>query len=270
MKNIKKHLHLLIALALVLGFFWSCEEDVTIGNLAVDMKYKDQKQTVVTGLSARVGEFQFSKSSLPLTFEIIGMSEKNGGSIAELTEQIKVPIYTQGVTQVESEEIRASKRDTVMLPAVEVEKNTGDFIIHGGNHIKEGSYSFDLKITNISGEAILNEGFILEVLPHAIFSSSNFGGSPTIEKVADSPNQIVFKAFDVAADTVITADKFHFMTSREDGFVGVFAGDTSEGEVWNVQFPLLPSNTIVSFAEKEARINFALGVQGKYVIKLYK
>lgn len=270
MKDIKKHLQLLFALALVLGFSWSCEEDVTVGNLAVDMKYKDQKQTVVTGLSSRVGEFQFSKSSLPLTFEIIGVVEKDGGSIAEITEEVKVPIYTQAVTLVESEDIKASKRDTVLLPAVQVEEHTGDFIIHGGNNIKEGIYTFDLKITNVSGDVDLTEAFILEVLPFTVFEFNNFGGTPTIERVGDSPHQIIFKAYDVAADTVIMADEFHLMTSREDGFVGVFAGDTEQGEEWDVQFPVLPASTTVTFEGKVARINFALGVPGKYVIKLYK
>lgn len=271
MKIFRKYLPLYIAALFFTLSFSSCEEDITVGNLAVDMKYKDKKQTAVTGISARVGEFQFSKSSLPLTFEIVSVVEENGGSTAEIFESIKVAIYTDAVSQLESDEIKASKQDTVMLPAVEVETHTGDFIIHSGNNIQEGTYVFDMKVTNVSGEVILSEAFVLEILPYTVFWFNNFGGTPTIERISDSPNQILFKAYDVANNnTEITADKYDFMTDRESGFEGIFAGDTDQGELWDVQFPVWPASTKVNINGKTANMNFALGVPGNYVIKLYK
>lgn len=254
----------------VFGVLSSCNEDIQIGNLAVDMKYKDTKQFVITGLDARVGEFVFSKSSLPLTFEIENVTEANGGSTKELFEEIKVVIYTNASSPTDSEEMKKEKRDTVLLPALEIEKHTGIFVLHEGNKIKEGTYSFDVKITNVSGEVMLSDALVLEVLPYKIFSFREFGGAPTIEHVADSPNQIVFKAFDLENDTIIPAENFNFMEDRSSGFEGVFAGDTPEGEIWNIEFPLKQTETRVVINGKSMYLNFALGVPGKYVINMYK
>lgn len=248
----------------------SCDQDIQVGNLAVDMKYKDQKQSVVTGLDARVGEFVFSKSSLPLTFEIEGVFEEDGASTAELSEIIKVPIFTEAVSSDDSEEMRVQKRDTVLLPAVEIEKHTGVFVVHGGNNIKEGKYHFNVKVTNVSGNVVLNDVFILEVLPHYLFSFSNFGGTPTIVRVADTPHQIVFKAYNAQTNEAIPAENFHFMDGRENGFKGIFAGDTSEGELWNVAFPVKPADTQLDIEGQRMYMDFALGIPGKYEIKLYK
>ena len=255
---------------MIVGFS-SCEEDITVGNLAVDMKYTDQKQSVVTGIAERVGEFQFSKSSLPLTFEIINVVELNGGSTAEVFEELKVAVYSDAITNIESDEFKESKLDTVILPAVEIEKHTGQFIVHAGNNLKNGSYLFDVKITNVSGELILKEAIILEVLPHNVFDFENFGGTPEIERVGDTPHQILFKIHDLANDgALIPGNKIHCLTSRETGFKGIFAGDSDEGERWDVEFPLLKTSSVINMDGRNATLEFALGVPGNYVITLYK
>ena len=249
---------------------WGCEESDTQGTLSVDIKYEDKKQTIVTSLGDEMGVFLTSKSSLPIKFEIESVTAENGSSTDALFELIEVPIYIQKITGEESAEALALKTKIANLPAVSVGEFTGKLIVREGNNIAADNYHFNIKVTNVSGSAILDDALILEVKDFDIIGFSGFqSGVPVIERVGDSPNQIVFTAYDENAE-VIPADAIDFVTDRADGFKGIFVDDLAEGEVWKVDFPVRPSNTSVSLNGETRSINFALGKPGSYKVTFYK
>lgn len=264
----KKILYTLIAFCTI-GIL-GCEESDTQGTLSVDIKYKDKKQTIVTSLGDELGEFLTSKSSLPIKFEIESVTSENGSSTDALFELIEVPIYTQTITGNESEEALALKTKIANLPAVSVGEFTGKLIIREGNNIAADKYHFNIKVTNVSGSAILDDALILEVKDFDIIGFSDFQtGVPVIERVGDSPNQILFTALDENG-VVIPATAIDFVAERAKGFKGIFVDDTAEGELWNVDFPVRPADTYVYLNEDERYINFALGKPGSYKVTFYK
>ncbi|MEQ9289070.1 MAG: DUF5007 domain-containing protein [Cyclobacteriaceae bacterium] len=249
---------------------WGCEDSVTEGTLSVDIKYKDKKQTIVTSLGDELGEFLTSKSSLPIKFEIAGVAAENGSSTEPLFAMIEVPIFTQEVTGNETSEALALKTKRVSMPAVSIGEYTGKLIVREGNSIAADKYHFDIKVTNVSGSAILDDALILEVKDFDIIGFSDFqSGVPVIERIADSPNQILFTAYDEDA-AVIPAESIDFVARRDRGFKGIFVDDTNNGELWQVDFPVRPADTYVYLNEDERYINFALGKPGSYKITFYK
>ena len=249
---------------------WSCQEADTEGTLSVDIKYLDKKQTIVTGLGDELGEFLTSKSSLPIRFEIVNVVSENGNSTEALFEEVKVPIIKQELNGNESAEALALKTDTVLLPAVSIEEFTGRLKVRERNNLISDKYHFDIKVSNVSGSTILEDALILEVKDFDIISFSEFeSGVPVIERVADTPNQILFTAFDETG-APIPAESIDFVTDRASGFKGIFVDDTPEGELHNVSFPVLPASTTVTLSGDNRFINFALGKPGSYKITFYK
>ncbi len=248
---------------------WACEQDDTSGTLSVDIKYLDKKQTTVTGLGGLFGEFLPSKSSLPIKFEIINVVAENGSSTEAVFEEVDVPTFIKKVTGQETPAELALKVDTVKLPAVSIEEFTGQLNVREGNRLLADKYHFDIKVSNVSGSAILKDALILEVKDFEIFGFSDFqGGAPVIERIGDSPDQILFTAFDEGV--VIPADEIDFVAQRKRGFKGIFVDDMPEGELWSVSFPVLRSNTFVYLKGEQREIDFALGKPGNYKITFFK
>ncbi len=263
----KKIRNILVACCVV--FAIGCDQSDTEGTLSVDIKYKDKKQTIVTGLGDELGEFLPSKSSLPIRFEIVGVRAENGSSTAALEEMVEVPVYSSEITGNETPEALALKTNIVLLPAVSISEYTGELVVREGNAILADKYHFDIKVTNVSGSAILEDALILEVKDFDVLSFSDFqGGAPVIEKVADSPNQILFTAFEEGVQ--IPSDSIDFVAERARGFKGIFVDDTAEGELWKVDFPVRPADTYVYLHGDQRYINFALGRPGSYKITFYK
>lgn len=264
MKNI---IYVLVGLCLM-GTL-ACEQDDSSGTLSVDIKYLDKKQTTVTGLGDRLGTFLPSKSSLPIKFEIVNVTAENGSSTESIFELIDVPIFTRSINGNETPAELALKIDTVKQSAVGIEEFTGVLNVREGNQIIADKYHFDIKVSNVSGSAILKDALILEVKDFEIFGFSDFqGGAPVIERIADSPNQILFTAFDEGI--VIPSDSIDFVAQRARGFEGVFVDDMPDGELWSVNFPVRRSDTFVYLKGDQRYIDFALGKPGSYKITFFK
>ncbi len=263
----------------VFTIFWlySCVDIPEPGSLAPDINYKNRKQYAIAGMKETIGEFQFSSSTLPLKFEIVHVSETSGGDVSALREMIDVIRYTEPVTGDETEEELLLKTDTVELPAVSVNEDTGQIEVQEGNNIATGEYHFDIKISNTSGSRTIEDAIIIEFKEYEVVSwSSGMAQEPVIERVADSPDQILFVGY--LDGVALPGDRIDFTKSRSMGFKGVFVDDTAEGEIWRVDFPVQKSETYCTWAivdgenvsyESES-FNFILGRPGSYIIRLYK
>ncbi len=248
----------------------SCEQSGTEGTLSVDIKYKDKKQTIVTGLGDKLGDFLTSKSSLPIKFEIDNVVSENGTPTDALFEMIKTPVVIHKLNGNETPAALALKTDTVMLPAVSIEEFTGKLLVLEGNHLISDTYHFDVKVTNVSGSMVLEDALILEVKDFNVLDFSDFQtGAPVIERVGETPHQILFKAYNEDMQE-IPSDSIDFIGERASGFRGIFVDDTPEGELWNVDFPVRPASTYVYLNGDQRFVNFALGKPGNYKITFYK
>ncbi len=269
----------MVALTAILAF--SCVEIPEPGSIAPDIKYENRKQLAISGMQQNIGSFEVSTSTLPLTFNIVSTSETNGQDISALSEEIPVIQYTKTLTGSETAAELALITDTVMKPALSVNEFTGEIEIQEGNNIPAGEYHFDIKVANTSGSVVLEDAIVIEFKEYEIASwSRGMSQEPVIERVGDSPNQIIFKGF--LNGEALHGNMIDFTKNRSEGFVGTFVDDTAEGEVWNVDFPVNYSNTyctwkVVETAEGVETVsyvsenfNFVLGRPGNYVIKLYK
>ncbi len=263
----------------VFAIFWlcSCVDIPEPGSLAPDINYKNRKQYAIAGMKQTIGEFQFSSSTLPLKFEIVQISETGGKDVSALSEMVQVVRYTEPITGDEMEDELLLKTDTVELPAVSVNEDTGQIEVQEGNSIPTGEYHFDIKISNTSGSKTIEDAIIIEFKEYEMVSrSAGMAQDPVIERVADSPDQILFVGY--LDGVALPGDRIDFTKSRSMGFKGVFVDDTAEGEVWRVNFPVQQSDTYCTWAivDGEAvsyeseNFNFILGRPGSYVIRLYK
>ncbi len=259
----------------------SCEEIPEPGSIAPDIKYKNRKQFAISGMKQTIGRFEVSTSTLPLEFSIVNISETDGKDASALTEEVPVVIYTEAIDGNESAEELAMKTKTVMQPAVSVNQYTGQIEILEGNNITAGEYHFDIEISNSSGSRILKDAIIIEFKEFDLISSSSgMAQKPVIERIGDTPNQILFVGH--LNGEALHGNRIDFTKKRSEGFAGTFVNDTPEGEVWNVDFPVLESKTYctwkvienvggvetTSFVSED--FEFVLGRPGSYVIKLYK
>lgn len=259
----------------------ACTKIPPEGSIAPDINYKNRKQNAISGLQQNIGDFQASTSTLPLNFEIMEIRELNGKTVSALTEEIPVVRFNQAVVGNESPEELLLKSDTVMIPAVSINKNTGRLEIQEGNQIPAGEYHFDIQVSNQSGSTLLKDALVLEFKEFDVKSwSSGMAKQPEIERVADSPNQIRFVGY--LNDQPLGGDFIDFTKDRSAGFKGKFVNDGSDGEIWSVNFPVKESDTyctwkmvnIVNGVEEVSyesfNFNFVLGLPGSYVIRLYK
>lgn len=264
---------------LLLIMFWMgrCTDIPEPGSLAPDISYKNRKQYAIAGMKETIGVFQVSTSTLPLTFEITEISEAEGNDISALTDSVRIVQYTEPVTGNESEEELILKMDTVLMPAVSVNQHTGEIEVQEGNNIVAGEYHFNIKVSNTSGSKILEDAIIIEFNEYELVSwSSDMAQEPVIERIADTPNQILFVGH--LDDEVLPGDRIDFTKNRSQGFAGTFVDDTDEGEVWSVDFPVEESDTYCTWAitdgaslrYESANFSFILGRSGSYEIHLYK
>jgi hypothetical protein len=259
----------------------SCTKIPNEGSIAPDVSYKDRKQYAISGLQQSIGTFKVSTSSLPINFEIIGISELSSKDINALTEKVPVVRYKEPIVGNETPAELLLKTDTLMVSAVSINKYTGQLEVLEGNNIPAGEYHFDIKVTNQSGSKILKDALVVEFKEFEVKTwSTGMKKQPEIERVGDSPNQIRFVGY--LNDAPIAGDQIDFTKNRATGFKGTFVDDTSEGEVWNVKFPVKVSDTFcswkivktvngleeVSYASEN--FNFVLGRPGSYIIRLYK
>ncbi|MFT3701737.1 MAG: DUF5007 domain-containing protein [Agriterribacter sp.] len=251
------------------------------GSIAPDIIYKNRKQYAISGLQLNIGEFQSSTSTLPLKFEIAAIREPGGKPISALTDEIPVIRYKEAITGDESAEELALKSDTVMIPALAINENTGVLEIQEGNKIPAGEYHFDIKVSNKSGERLLTDALVVEFKEYDILSwSSGMAQQPEIERVGDSPNQILFVAYQDGQ--ALPGDYIDFTKDRASGFKGTFANDTEDGELWNVNFPVKQADTwatwkvvtnvggVEQVSYEAYDFNFVIGIPGSYVVRLYK
>ena len=259
----------------------ACTKIPQEGSIAPDINYKNRKQYAISGLQQNIGDFQASTSTLPMNFEIIGIRELKGQGVSALTDEVPVIRFNEAIVGDESQEELLLKSDTVMIPAVGINKNTGRLEIQEGNLIPAGEYHFDIQVSNQSGSKLLKDALVLEFKEFNVESwSSGMAKQPEIERVADAPNQIRFVGY--LNDQPLPGDYIDFTKSRAAGFKGKFVNDTNEGEIWSVNFPVKESDTyctwkrvdIVNGVEQVSyesfNFNFILGLPGSYVIRLYK
>ncbi len=271
---------LLIAI-LLLATFTGCQEDIKVGTLSVDMKYFDKKQETTVGFSGEFGSFYFSKSSLPIEFSIENVTEEGGGSIKELSDMVRISIYDQIVVSGDSDAAKEMKNDSIDVPAVEIDKYTGELIVHNNNKVLPGTYHFNVGLSNVSGFKVLEDALILKMNAFTMpWFSTDLGGKPEINYLGASPEQIVFKIYRYNIETKVfdmlsTVD--HFFIKRSD-FEGndhsyILEDTHHAGETWQVQFPISFDGSFYdiedgSYKDKGgAEIDF--GQPGNYEVKIF-
>lgn len=261
------------------GLLHSCTKIPQEGSIAPDIIYKNRKQYAISGIEQNIGDFQASTSTLPLKFEIVNIRELTGKPVAALNEEIPVVRYTEPVTGRETPAELLLKTDTVMVPAVTINPYTGRMEILEGNHIPAGEYHFDIQVGNQSGSRVLQDALVIEFKEHEVKSfAAGMLKQPEIERVGDTPNQIRFVGY--LNGSPVGGDQIDFTRNRAAGFKGTFVDDTSNGEIWSVNFPVKESDTyctwkIVNPGTNEIsyeghNFNFVIGLPGSYVIRLYK
>lgn len=251
------------------------------GSIAPDVIYKNRKQYAISGLQLNIGDFQSSSSTLPLKFEIIAIREPGGKPTTALSDEIPVIRYKEAITGNESAAELALKSDTVMVPALAINENTGVLEIQEGNKIPAGEYHFDIQVSNNSGVRLLTDALVVEFKEFDILSwSSGMAQAPEIEKVGDEPNQIRFVAY--LDGQPLAGDYIDFTKDRAAGFKGTFADDAEDGEIWKVNFPVKQADTWATWKVvtevggveqvnyESYNFNFVIGIPGSYVVKLYK
>ena len=259
----------------------ACTKIPQEGSIAPDIIYKNRKQFAISGLQLNIGEFQPSTSTLPLKFEVIEIREPGGKPVSALSDEIPVIRYKEAVTGNESAEELALKSDTVMVPAVRINENTGVLEIQEGNKIPAGEYHFDIQVSNQSGIKLLEDALVVEFKETDILAwSSGMAKQPEIERVGDAPNQIRFVAH--IDGQPLSGEYIDFTKDRAAGFKGTFDNDTEEGEIWKVNFPVKAADTYATWkvvtevggveqvTYESFNFNFVIGLPGSYVVRLYK
>ncbi|WP_025764194.1 DUF5007 domain-containing protein [Dyadobacter tibetensis] len=282
-KNTLKHYWKLFFLVGFIVSLSGCEEIPGEGSLAPDIGYKNRKQYAVSGLTQNVGDFLTSSSTLPLHFEIVNITETNGQDISPLNEELEVIRYKEALVGNESVEELKLKSEIVRQPAITINPNTGTLELLEGNKIPAGEYRFDVQVSNTSGSRIIKDAIIIEFVEFEVTSwSSGMISPPQIERVADTPNQILFVGY--LDGKQLPGNRIDFTKDRSLGFKGTFVDDNEQGELWNVSFPVKNANTycswkIIADQDEDGKeeisyvsenFNFVLGVPGSYVIRLYK
>lgn len=267
-----------ISLILLVTVLFGCVEIPNPGSIATDVRYVNRTQFAISGNPMVIGEFNLSTSTLPVSFNILEIKEANGGSIDALSETIPVMVYTEKIIGDETEEELALKSATIEMPALSIDEFTGQITVRKGNSIPVGVYSFDIEITNTSGSKVLEDAIIIEFKEYEVSSyASSMAKEPIIERVADSPNQILFVGY--INDTPLHGNMIDFTEDRESGFEGIFVNDSQNGELWSVTFPVVPSTTTCNWKmiDEEgvitydgASFDFTIGRPGSYVVRIYK
>lgn len=267
--------------AFVILLTGACTKIPQEGSIAPDVNYKNRKQDAISGLQQNIGDFNASTSTLPLKFEIVEIRERNGKTVKALSDELPVIQYKAAIVGNETPEELLLKSDTVMVPAVRINENTGKLEVQEGNHIPAGEYHFDIQISNQSGSKLLKDALVVEFKEYEIKSwSSGMAKEPVIERVGDAPNQILFVGYQ--DDQPLPGSFIDFTKNRSSGFKGTFVNDTDEGEIWSVKFPVKESDTYCTWKVVENiggvdvvsyvsyNFKFTLGLPGSYVIRLYK
>lgn len=278
--KVKKTMLILFAVGLLLSLY-GCTEVPSLGSIAPDIRYKNRKQYTISGTQQEIGEFLSSTSTLPLNFELVRVWETNGGEVSALNEELPIVSYNTAIVGGESEEELRLKSDTVLRPAITLNAFSGKIEIVKGNNIPAGEYHFDIRVSNSSGDLVLNDAIVIEFIEHEVKAwSSGMERPPEIERIADSPNQIRFVGHLQGAP--LGGDRIDFTVNRSTGFKGRFMDDTPDGELWGVDFPVLAADTYCTWQLQQEvngatttsyvteNFNFVLGRPGSYVIKLYK
>lgn len=267
-----------------IGFFVllsGCVEIPGEGSLAPDIGYKNRKQYAISGLTQNIGDFLSSSSTLPLRFEIVNITATNGQDVAALKEKLPVVRYKQAIVGNESAEELKLKTEVVQQPAISINPNTGKIELLEGNKIPAGEYRFDIQVSNSSGQKVLEDAIVIEFVEFEVSSwSAGMKSPPKIERVANTPNQILFVGY--LDGKKLPGDRIDFTTNRNTGFKGTFVDDNDQGELWKVSFPVKQSKTycswkVITNVGGNEQVNyvsenfdFVLGVPGSYVIRLYK
>ncbi|MEC5143160.1 DUF5007 domain-containing protein [Chitinophaga sp. 212800010-3] len=259
----------------------ACTKIPQEGSIAPDVSYKNRKQYAVSGLQLNIGDFQASRSTLPLKFEIVDLRELHGQKTDALKEKIPVVRYKEPIVGNETPAELQLKSDTVMTQAVSINQYTGKLEILEGNHIPAGEYHFDIRISNQSGSKMLKDALVVAFKEFDVKSwSSKMAKQPEIERIGDAPNQITFVGY--LNGKPLSGDYIDFTKNRSAGFKGTFVNDTKDGEIWSVGFPVKESDTYCTWklvdttggVEKvtyEAyNFNFVIGLPGNYVVRLFK
>lgn len=279
MTHSNKIFQLLTACTLLLA--GACTKIPQEGSIAPDITYKNRKQYAVSGLQLNIGDFQSSTSTLPLKFEIVEIREPGGKPTTALNDEIAVISYKEAIVGNESAEELALKSDTVMVPALRINENTGVLEIQEGNKIPAGEYHFDIQVSNQSGSKVLTDALVVEFKETDILAwSSGMAKQPEIERVGDTPNQIRFVAY--LDGQPLSGEYIDFTKDRQAGFKGTFVNDTEEGEIWSVKFPVKEADTYATWkivtdnggteevSYESYNFNFVIGLPGSYVVRLYK
>ncbi|RYY37406.1 MAG: DUF5007 domain-containing protein [Sphingobacteriaceae bacterium] len=270
-----------LAMAVVGGMLLisACKKVPNEGSIAPDISYKNRKQYAISGLQQNIGNFQASTSTLPLNFEVVEVRELAGNATAALTEDIPVVRYKEALTGNETPAELALKTDTVMTPAISINKYTGQLEILEGNKIPAGEYHFDIKVSNQSGGKVLKDALVIEFKEFEVKTwSAGMKQQPVIERVGDTPNQIKFVGY--LNNKALAGDAIDFTKERSAGFKGTFVNDAADGEIWDVKFPVKESDTYCTWKATDPatgtvsyvseNFNFVIGLPGNYVIRLYK
>lgn len=262
-------------------FLAGCVEIPAEGSLAPDIGYKNRKQYAVSGLTQNIGDFLSSSSTLPLRFEIVNITETSGKDVSALKEELSVVQYKEAIVGNESAAELALKTQIVKQPAISINPNTGKIELLEGNKVPAGEYRFDIKVSNTSGSKILKDALVIEFVEYQTNSwSAGMKSAPQIERVAASPNQILFVGY--LNGVKLPGNRIDFTKERNSGFKGTFVDDNDQGELWKVNFPVKNANTYVSWkvitnsngteqvSYVSENFDFVLGIPGSYVIRLYK
>ena len=280
----KNTMKLFWGIAICIGYAVSlsgCVEVPNEGSIAPDIGYKNRKQYAISGLEQNIGDFLSSSSTLPLQFKIINISETNGKDISALKEELNVVRYKEALVGNESAEELQLKTEIVKQPAISINPNTGKIEVLEGNKIPAGEYRFDVQVSNTSGNTVIKDAIIIEFVEFEASSwSSGMAKAPQIERVASSPNQILFVGY--LNGQPLPGNRIDFTKNRNAGFKGTFVNDTEQGELWKVNFPVKNADTYCSWkviknengteqvSYVSENFNFVLGIPGSYVIRLYK
>lgn len=259
----------------------ACTKIPQEGSIAPDITYKNRKQYATSGLEQNIGVFQASTSTLPLNFEIMDIKETSGKDISALKENIRVVKYKAPIVGNETPAELLLKTDTVMTPALSINRYTGQVEILEGNKIPAGEYHFNIKVSNQSGSKVLQDALVIEFKEFEVKTwAPGMLKQPEIERVGDTPNQIRFVGH--LNGVALGGDQIDFTKDRAAGFKGTFVNDANNGEIWSVKFPVKESDTYCTWrvvsstggtntvSYEALNFNFVIGLPGSYVIRLYK
>ncbi|MDH7460579.1 DUF5007 domain-containing protein [Chitinophagaceae bacterium 26-R-25] len=220
MKSSIKQFSFCILMVIVLSLTLAQCTKVEKGYLSSTMAYSVSQFTVVQGRAASSYSLVSDGSSLPLNIELQHVYDAKGNIVDSMfTKKYPVTVWTAAYNNATDTTFAAitAKRTTTQLPPVIINPKSGVFETNSATvYLPLGSYTFDLKVTNVQGTILLpkiitmnlSTGKPFETTPetgaYAVYkliantgtSTAIFNGNnnpyvfESLTRIADTPNRV--------------------------------------------------------------------------------